>query len=179
MVDDIGAALWWQPSENDTHWAYAPDGSLVNTTRPALPTLAANATPDDQRIYQLIQQLYQSGWQDGGNSDPQGLGPQLVQEAQFNPGASHTDPNILNFLGAQNYNANLKDVFSPWGDEFFTALLGLGLVTGAAGAYTAAYPAAGAAAGGAEAFAGPAVEGAEALTPAYTGFAPVAGEALT
>jgi hypothetical protein len=173
--DLIGNALWWQPAENDTHWAYAPDGSVYNTMRPVLPDLAPNATPADQALYAQLQALY-------ANPD---LGPQFLDQVRFGSlapgrlpaGQRYTDPNLLTFLQAQNTNANLTDQFSPWGDEFFTALAGLGLATGAAGAYGgfAAAPAAeGVSAGAAAGLEGEGALFGSTLGPATT----VGGEVL-
>lgn len=156
MADAFGDALYWSPQDptfNGLGYAVPP--------RPDLPALAGNATESDRRLYAMIQQLYQSLVAGGSNDE---LGQALVSDAGFgidNASRSpHTDPNILDFLTQQTSNAKLKDYFSPFGDELFPVLLGLGLVGGgaaAAGGFGAEAGATGAEVGAASAAGGEAI----------------------
>jgi uncharacterized protein YjbJ (UPF0337 family) len=68
-----------------------------------------------------------------------------------------SNPEIKQWLDNTYYSNTGWDTFSPWGDQFSTALMGLSLATGGAAAFGAFAPAAGAGAAGTAAAGAPGV----------------------
>jgi len=103
----------------------------------------------------------------GGDNDPLYHLTNNMGYGRLAPLVDTSNPRIRSFLDNTYYSNTSWDTFSPWGDQFSTALMGLGLATGGAGAY-GAFGAAAAEAGGAGLAAG-AIEagglGAAALAP--------------
>lgn len=141
--DPIGAALWWAPEEGQGQ-----------DRRPALPALSPYASEADKAFYGRIKEVYDAALRGPYTTDQfeYGLGPGLVSDVQFGElgRPEYLDPNLRNFVQSQRYNASLKDSWSPFGDEFAIALMGLGGAVGAAGAF-GGFGAAGAGLGATEA----------------------------
>ncbi len=114
----------------------------INSGQP-LPELTPTATAADRDLYRYIQDpdalpaLFNGNlWVgDAPNQNyPQGgIYGQSIYDA-YETGQI-TDPNLQLYIQQQLNNVNRKDQYSPFGDQFTTALLGLGLAVGGAGAY--------------------------------------------
>ena len=109
-----------------------------NYERPTLPPLANNATWADRELYRRLQEIVDVGARGPytADQDEYSLLPNLINETMYGAGplatAQYNDPNIQNFLQAQRYNASLEDEWSPFGDQFVSAVAALGLATGGA-----------------------------------------------
>ena len=91
--DPLGDALFWYAMGDE-------NGIQTNGPRPALPPLGPNATPDDQRLYEVLSQFY---------SDPASVNSEdLVNRIAWGDlaGGAHADPTVLQFLEHQASNAN-------------------------------------------------------------------------